>query len=253
MSEIRVNNIKNEAGSGAPTFPNGATIIGTLTGTATTAQGLTGTPNITVGTIGATSLNASGVVTATSFVGAVTGNVTGNLTGNVTGNATGLSGSPSITVSAIDNTGISTLTDLRLASVADKITVSSGNSPSLSYNTGGGNVAVVHTATGPITLTVTGIPTTSDFNNRSLNFAVIVKQGATGYACTDLILNGVAFGARAAAGVATDISYPSGTVATGSTSCYDIFNFIGINTTGSASTMTNYNFISIKNGDFRFY
>jgi len=245
MSEIRVNNIKNEAGSGAPTFPNGATIIGTLTGTATTAQGLTGTPNITVGTIGATSLNASGVVTATSFVGAVTGNVTGN--------ATGLSGSPSITVSAIDSTGISTLTDLRLASVADKITVSSGNSPSLSYNTGGGNVAVVHTATGPITLTVTGIPTTSDFNNRSLNFAVIVKQGATGYACTDLILNGVAFGARAAAGVATDISYPSGTVATGSTSCYDIFNFIGINTTGSASTMTNYNFISIKNGDFRFY
>ena len=154
MSEIRVNNIKNEAGSGAPTFPNGATVVGTLTGTATTAQGLTGTPNITVGTISATSLNASGVVTATSFVGAVTGNVTGNLTGNVTGNATGLSGSPSITVSAIDNTGISTLTDLRLASVADKITVSSGNSPSLSYNTGGGNVAVVHTATGPITLTV---------------------------------------------------------------------------------------------------
>ena len=33
------------------------------------ATGLSGTPNITVGTIGATSLNASGVVTATSFVG----------------------------------------------------------------------------------------------------------------------------------------------------------------------------------------
>ena len=72
MSEIRVNNIKNEAGTGAPTFPNGATVLGTLTGTATTAtyatnagiatnattagyattagistvaQGLTGTPN----------------------------------------------------------------------------------------------------------------------------------------------------------------------------------------------------------------
>jgi len=72
-------------------------LTGNLTGTATTAQGLTGTPNITVGTIGATSLNASGVVTATSFSGALTGNVTGN----VTGNATGLSGTPNITVGNI--------------------------------------------------------------------------------------------------------------------------------------------------------
>jgi len=68
-------------------------LTGNLTGTATTAQGLTGTPNIIVGTIGATSLNASGVVTATSFSGA--------LTGNVTGNATGLSGTPNITVGNI--------------------------------------------------------------------------------------------------------------------------------------------------------
>ena len=50
-------------------------LIGNVTGTsststvAITAYGLSGTPNITVGTIAATSLNASGVVTATSFVG----------------------------------------------------------------------------------------------------------------------------------------------------------------------------------------
>jgi len=157
MSEIRVNNIKNEAGSGAPTFPNGATIIGTLTGTATTAQGLTGTPNINVGfttitgvgntalvvngnaritgilTIGTSSItldgsnnqvnvgtgvtlhhtngvqvggnnlhstvltvnqiNASGVVTATTF------------SGDLTGNATGLSGTPNITVGNATVTG----------------------------------------------------------------------------------------------------------------------------------------------------
>jgi hypothetical protein len=261
MSEIRVNNIKNEAGTGAPTFPNGATVLGTLTGTATTAtlatnaQGLTGTPNISVGTIGATSLNATGVVTATS---GFSGNLTGNVTGNLTGNATGLSGTPDITVgsvvgSALTVSGISTLTDLRLASVADKVTVATNNSPSLAYNTGGGNIAVVYNATGPITLTVTGIPTTADFNNRSINFAVIVRQGATGYGCSSLLLNGVTFNSTAAVGVSTRISYPSGTVAAGSTSCYDVFNFIGINTTGSASTMTNYNFISIKNGDFRFY
>jgi hypothetical protein len=236
MSEIRVNNIKNEEGTGAPTFPNGATVIGTLTGTATTAtlatnaQGLTGTPDITVGTV----------------------------TGNLSGNATGLSGTPNITVGSVAGStltvsGISTLTDLRLASIADKITVFNNNSPTLAYNSGGGNVAVVSGATGPITLSVTGIPTTADFDNRSINFAVIVRQGATGYGCSSMVLNGVTFNSTAAVGVSTRISYPSGTVAAGSTSCYDIFNFIGINTTGSASTMTNYNFISIKNGDFRFY
>jgi len=62
------------------------------------ATGLSGTPNITVGTIGATSLNASGVITATTFSGA--------LTGNVTGNATGLSGTPNITVGTIGATSL---------------------------------------------------------------------------------------------------------------------------------------------------
>jgi len=69
-------------------------VTGSVTGAVTgNATGLSGTPNITVGTIGATSLNASGVVTATTFSGA--------LTGNVTGNATGLSGTPNITVGNI--------------------------------------------------------------------------------------------------------------------------------------------------------
>jgi microcystin-dependent protein len=50
------------------------TFSGNLTGNVTgnisgNATGLSGTPNITVGTIGATSLNASGIVTATSFSG----------------------------------------------------------------------------------------------------------------------------------------------------------------------------------------
>lgn len=228
MSNINVDTIKNRSGSGAPGFPNGLTV--------------------------------TGVATATTFSGNLTGNVTGNATtagyATTAGIATvaqGLTGSPSITVGAINNTGISTISDLRLASVSDKVTVATGTGVTLAYNSGGGNVAVVYNATGPITLNVTGIPTTADFNDRSLNFAVIVRQGTTGYGCSSLVLNGVTFNSTAAVGVSTRISYPSGSVATGSTSCYDIFNFIGINTTGSASTMTNYNFISIKNGDFRFY
>jgi hypothetical protein len=209
MSNINVDTIKNRSGAGAPSFPNGLTV--------------------------------TGVATATTF------------SGNLTGNATGLTGSPSISVSGVNNTGVSTLTDTRLASIADKTTLVSGNTVSLVYNTGGGNVAICTNPTGPITLNVTGVPTTPDFNDRSLNFAVIVRQGTTGYGCSSLVLNGVVFNSTAAVGVSTRISYPSGTVSTASTSGYDIFNFIGINTTGSASTMTNYNFISIKNGDFRFY
>ena len=43
----------------------------------------------------------SGIVTATTFSGAVTGAVTGNVTGNVTGTSSGLSGNPSINTTGI--------------------------------------------------------------------------------------------------------------------------------------------------------
>ena len=66
-------------------------VTGDLTGNSTTASNLTGTPNISVGTI-----TAGGTITGNvtgDLTGAVTGNVTGNLTGNVTGNTSGSSGS----------------------------------------------------------------------------------------------------------------------------------------------------------------
>ena len=84
MSDIRVDNIKNEAGTGSPGFPYGA--------------------------------NVSGIVTATTFVGNVTGNVTGNAsssgscsgnaaTATVATNAQGLTGTPNITVGTISASG----------------------------------------------------------------------------------------------------------------------------------------------------
>jgi hypothetical protein len=226
MSNINVDTIKNRSGAGAPSFPNGLTV--------------------------------AGVATATTFSGNVTGNVTGNLTGTATTatlatNAQGLTGTPSISVSGVNNTGISTLTDLRVASIADKTTLVSGNSVSLVYNTGGGNVAICTNPTGPITLNVTGIPTDSSFDNRAISFAVIVQQGATAYGCTDVTLNGVSFSSRAAAGVQTAISYVSGTVATASTTGYDVFNFTGINTVGSAASTLNYKLLSNVSGGYRRY
>jgi len=147
MSEIRVDNVKNEAGTGAPTFPNGAIIVGNVGSTSLNITGISTLGNTVVGggttqlivtgdaritgilTIGTSSItldgsnnqvnvgtgvtlhhtngvqvggnnlhstvltvnqiNASGVITATSFSGALTGN------------ATGLSGTPNITVGNI--------------------------------------------------------------------------------------------------------------------------------------------------------
>ena len=83
MSDIRVENIKNEAGTGAPSFPYGSNVTGVVTATSfkgsganltdTPAASLTGTPNITVGTVGA------GNVTSTGTVSAVTGSFSGNV------------------------------------------------------------------------------------------------------------------------------------------------------------------------------
>jgi len=106
---VRADNFTNKAGTGAPTFNAGVVV--------------------------------TGVATATSFSGNLTGNVTGNVTGNAdtatsATNAQGLTGTPDITVgnivgSALTISGISTLSDLRLASIADKTVRVDGNNVSL--------------------------------------------------------------------------------------------------------------------------
>ena len=79
--------------------------------------------------VSATSVNVSGIVTASSFVGALTGNVTGNVTGNLTGNITGntsgtaggLTGTPDITVDDLIATkvGVNTATAAKQLHVYD--------------------------------------------------------------------------------------------------------------------------------------
>ena len=74
MSQINVNNIRAKDGVSAVGFPGG--------------------------------INATGVVTATTFSGNLTGNVTGNVTGNADSatlatNAQGLTGTPNITVGTV--------------------------------------------------------------------------------------------------------------------------------------------------------
>ena len=261
MSKLQVDDIVNKGDDGSVGFSRGAVVTGVTT---TTTLAVTGIATATTLKVGSAITAFGGIVTATTFKGDLTGDVTGDVTGNAdtattATNAQGLSGTPNITVgsvvgSALTISGISTLTDLRLASIADKTTIIDGNTVSLAYSSGGGNVAICTNPSGAITLNVTNIPTSSDFDNRAISFAIIVQQGkTTAYACTSVTMNGVVFGANADVGLQTHIAYSGGTVATGNTSSYDTFNFTGINTGGSGSTTANYKLLSNVNGDYRLY
>jgi len=65
-------------------------------------------------------VSVAGVVTATTFVGALTGNVTGN----VSGNATGLTGNPTISVTDLDVDGHTNLDNVSIAGVVTATTFS---------------------------------------------------------------------------------------------------------------------------------
>ena len=84
MSRIRADKLVNKNASGGPDFPLGATVTGIMTAaggfagsganlTSVPASSIIGTPNITVGTVGAGNVTSSGTVSA----------VTGSFSGNV--------------------------------------------------------------------------------------------------------------------------------------------------------------------------
>ena len=172
---------------------------------------------------------------------------TGGFVGNVTGTAStaqGLTGTPNITVGIVTS-DISIPTQLRTRSVAEKTSIINGNTISLVFNTGGGNVAICTNPTGDITLNVTGIPTDTSFDNHSISFSAIVQQTGTARTCTAVNLNGVSRTIKWAGGsLANAISGIT------TTSGYDIFTFTGINTVGSASTAANYVVLGSVNGGF---
>ena len=112
MSDLRVNNLKARTDGNVPTIVGGAVISGitTISGVLEAESGVTaenvsasGIATISTAIVGtAVTINSSGVVatgvvTATSF------------TGNVTGNATGLTGTPDVAVTNI-TAGIVTAT-----------------------------------------------------------------------------------------------------------------------------------------------
>jgi hypothetical protein len=315
MSRIRADKVINRAGSGAPELTYGASIpagysitgaggvnvtgivtatgfVGSLTGTAT---GLTGTPNITVGTVTGNLTGTASTATAAATAYGLTGspNITvGNVTGiaatftNLTVNGTqtiinttsleisdknigiGSTSSPSdaladgagLTIYGTTNKTLTyndtkkaletnvawATTETRFISVAEKLTRIDGNTASLVYNGSSSNIGLCTNPSGNITLAVTNIPTSSDFDNHSISFGVMVSQTGTARSCTAVTLNGYSVTIRWAGG-----SLSAATSGVTTTSGMDIYNFTGINTIGSASTTANYYVLGVVNGGFR--
>ena len=120
MSILRADSIRDRAGTGAPDFPNGLTgnVTGNVTGTATTATTLSGTPNISVGTLGC------GDVTSTGDVTGVNATFSGNLT--VQGTTTTID----TAVTAVDSLNVEGSVGIGTDTPSKKLEVSVGNSVS---------------------------------------------------------------------------------------------------------------------------
>ena len=104
MSQLSVDSITGRVAGTSPTFPNGFNVTGVVTATTVnqTVTGATSFQGSTTFDNGFTVSGATGIVTATGFVGPITGNVTGNAdSATLATNAQGLTGTPNIAVGTV--------------------------------------------------------------------------------------------------------------------------------------------------------
>jgi hypothetical protein len=244
--------------------------VGDVTGTAsnattaTSASGLTGTPNITVGTV----IGAAATFTNLTVNGTETIINTTEL--NIADKTVGIASTSTPSDSLADGAGIVvygdtnktllydntrkgwdfniplTTDEIRFYNVAEKLTRINGNTVNLVYSSNGSNIGLATNPTGDITLNVTGIPTSSDFDNHVITFSVFVTNTGTARSCTVVNLNGVSRTINWAGG-SLGAASAGVTTSTG----IDIYSFTGINTVGSASTAANYRVLGVVNGGYR--
>jgi len=242
-------------------------VTGNLTGnadTATNAQGLSGTPDITVGNIVGSSVTFTNLtVNGTQTIINTTSLEIADKTVGIASTATpsdALADGAGIVVYGdtnktllYDNTrkgwdfNIPLTTDeVRFYNVAEKLTRIDGNTVNLTYSSNGSNIGLATNPSGNITLNVTGIPTSSDFDNHVITFSVFVTNTGTARSCTAVNLNGVSRTINWAGGSLGDAT--SGVTTSNG---IDIYSFTGINTVGSASTTANYRVLGVVNGGYR--
>ena len=158
---------------------------------------ITGKSGVGINSIG--NIKATGIVTATSFVGALTGNVVGDVTGAVTGNVTG-----NITGNVdgdINSTGISTFAELSITSFVNVGTAATFNTAGLDVTGVTSSTSFVGALTGDVTGNLTGNVTgnltgdvTGDINSGITTASTELNVGTGGTAFTSLNLGRVGIG-----------------------------------------------------------
>jgi len=203
---------------------------------------------VNAASIGATTLNITGVATFSGNV-SIAGTLTYEDVTNVDsiGLVTARTGVRVTDGGLVVTAGVSTFSGaMRIATGMEKVDRQSGNTVTLIYNSSSSsNVGYTTNPTGDITVNVVGIPTSSDYDDHSITFAVIVNSTGTARTCTAVNLNGVPETIRWAGG-SLSAALSGVTTTTGHT----IFSFTGINTVGSASTAVNYHVLGTVSGGF---
>ena len=231
MSKIVADSLGSRSG-GAISVTNDVTVSGNLTVNGTQTVINTTTLDISDKTVGIGSTSAPSDSLADGAGIVVYGTTNKTLTYNNTKKAleTNIPWAPNET---------------RVVTGAEKVFRTSGNTINLSYSSSSANIGYTTNPSGDITLNVTGIPTSSDFDDHSITFAVIVNNTGTARTCTAVNLNGVPETIRWAGG-SLSAALSGVTTTTGHT----IFSFTGINTVGSASTALNYTVFGVASGGF---
>lgn len=249
-----------------------SSFVGNLTGTASTAtnaQGLTGSPNITVGNISASNVTGS-AATFTNLTVNGTQTIINTTSLEVADKTVGIASTSTPSDALADGAGVVvygttnktllydntrkgwdfniplTTDEVRFYNVAEKFTRVDGNTVNLVYSANGSNIGFATNPTGNITVNVTGIPTTSDFDNHIITFTVFVNNTGTARSCTAINFNGVSETINWAGG-----SLAAATAGVTTSNGMDIYSFTGINTVGSASTTANYYVLGVVNGGYR--
>lgn len=256
MSKIQVDTIVNKLDNGAPNFPSGATVTGVATAT---TLSVTGNATVSGDATISGSLTVSGTQTIINTTSLEIKDKTVGIGSTASPNDTIADGS-GITIYGTTN---KTLTynntkkafetnipwapnETRVVTGAEKVTRVDGNTVNLVYSSSSSNVAICTNPTGNLTLNVTGIPTSSDFDSHSISFAVVSEATAgTAYSCLTVNLNNAATTIFWAGG-----NSQAATAGVVTSKGYTFYNFTGINTVGSASTTANYRVFGVVSGGF---